>query len=127
MVDYETSTLLKEQLDDFSARVDELYKAWMNLEIRNDGIKMEMSQSKLLERLERNLQNNYYGRTVKQNRAIAKRILNLEKRIDQRFETEYPAETIETLKAYNSYLLSKSQLNGLRLAHKAYYLAVVDE
>lgn len=125
MVDYETSTMLKEQLDDLTAKTNELYETWMYLENKSEQVKNTFSQAKLLVRLSKKLSSGNYSE--KQVRKIGKRMENLDRRIDERFEIEYPAKTIEILKVHNAYLLSKSQLNGLRSAYDAYYRAVVDE
>ena len=126
MVDYGTAMMLKDQLKELEAKVDKLYTEWRQRDRRNDLVKEQFSQSKVLERLENLLDN--YGDTMEpsKRRKIQRRCQNLYKRIDQRFEDECPYMTIQTLKLHNEYLLAKSQLNGLRVASKAYYLAVVD-
>lgn len=125
MVDYKTSTMLKQQLDDLTAETKELYETWMYLEDKCEQVKNTFSQAKLLVKLSKKRSSGNYSE--KQAKKIGKRLENLDRRIDQRFEIEYPAQTIEILKVHNAYLLSKSQLNGLRSAYDAYYRAVVDE
>lgn len=124
MTDYGTCVDLNEQLDVLTETTKKLYDAWMELEVRNTHIINRFSQTKLLVKLCEKIRTRNY--TDKQLKAIDRRLDNLDRRSEKRFEIEYPAETIETLKAYNDYLLSKSKLNGLRLSYKAYHHALID-
>lgn len=126
MVDYGTAMMLKDALKKLKPKVDALYAEWRKCERTNDWIKGNFSQSKILERLEDVLDNCGDAMEPSKRRRMQRRCQNLDKRIHERFEHECPHLTIKTLKAHNEYLIAKAQLNGLRVASKAYYLAVVD-
>jgi hypothetical protein len=126
MVDYGTTLTLKDQLKELKEKTEKLFEEWRKRERRNEWVKEQFPQSKILFQLEEKLDKHFDEMTNKERRKIMRRCNNLDKRIHQRFEEECPYMVIQTLKAYNDYLLSKSQLNGLRVAEKAYYLAVVD-
>jgi hypothetical protein len=124
-MNYGHCLVLKDQLEELESQVKSLYKEWQRLERMNDNVKDTFGQSKVLNRVqnqisrERDYDSSYY-------RKLCRRRSNLCRRIDERFETEYPDLVIKALRAQSEYWMEKTRLNGLRIAEKAYYLGVVD-
>ncbi len=129
MTSYGTYMDLKTQCDSLEKEVARLYKTWMNLDCRNMEIKDTYSQSKILLKLEGLLYDKYDldNPIPKEKRKnIVRRCENLRRRIQTRFESEYPKHVIETLEAFNLYLVNNCKLNSLKCSIQMYRQAILN-
>jgi hypothetical protein len=128
MANYQTAMELRTQFTEYEREVDKLRKVWRDLDHRNMAIKETFSQGRIFNKLENFQQTEkYLTLPRKKQMKICHRRDNLSKRMDERFEKEYPDLLIEYYRAYAEFLEAKIQLNGLQAAEKAYYIAVVNK
>lgn len=129
MVSYGTYMELTKQQESLEKEVEKLYKAWTDLDCRNMEIKDSYSQSKILFKLEGLLYDKYdldNPISKETRKKIVRRCENLRRRIQTRFESEYPKHVIETLEAFNLYLVNNCKLNSLKCSIQMYRQAILN-